>query len=235
MVRRMQTANRKLVLFDIDGTLLHVNRAGRSAFRETLLEDFGWDDDLSWLTFAGCTDRGILRRVFERWNHPAGEEDYQRFFRVYPGRMADIIEPTRCTVFPGVLELLEALSRRPEVLLGLVTGNIRQGAQIKLGVLGLDHFFAFGGFGDDHEHRNELARLAKERAEPYLSAGQQVADIYLFGDAPSDMEAAVSLGAVGVGVGTSLFSEDQLREAGAVHFFETLEETPSVLRALGLA
>lgn len=223
-----------VILFDIDGTLLHVHYAGRGSFQQALLELHGIEDNLSWVSFAGCTDRGILRQIFSRFDLPDTEQNVQAFFAAFPVIMRGRIRPEDCTVYPGVRELLETLAARPDVLLGLVTGNTRAGAMIKLGALGLDRFFSFGGFGDVHHDRSLIARDALTHAEALAGVPRAQMGVALFGDTQNDIRAAIANNVTAIGVGTSIFKTGELRAAGAHHAFECLAETSEVLQALGL-
>lgn len=226
----MRNNRHHLVLFDIDGTLLDVRRAGRRAFIETLKRHYDIEDSLEWLTFAGCTDRGILRRIFQRSGHWQGDETLlDEFFGFYPSIMETLIDPDLCTCFPGVSELLGELHGLEQVRLGLVTGNVREGAFIKLRSVGLNGYFEEGGFGDDHEDRNELARLARDR---FTAKYGKPARIILVGDAPADVQAAKSIGAFSITVGTSIFSRQELLDAGSDLHLETLENIPEFLKLL---
>jgi len=137
-------------------------------------------------------------------------------------------------LFPGVRELLEALSGDSRVLLGLVTGNIESCARIKLRQFNLHGHFVLGAFGDEHADRVEIARLALGRLREALDPGARLRACYLVGDTPFDIAAASTIGAVSVAVATGMFDRDTLRQAGADHVLTDLSDTDAVLRLLGL-
>jgi phosphoglycolate phosphatase len=201
-----------LVLFDIDGTLLDVHGAGRRAFSTALRETFGIDDDLQHVRFAGATDRGVLQHLRARHGHPLADEP--AFFRAMERALSAALahEPPR--VYPGVRPCLSHLSSSMAVTLGLVTGNGGRCAHVKLERAGLDRtIFDVGGYGDEHDDRDVLARLAVQRAT--AARGHDFARVFLVGDTPSDVRAARAIGAVAVAVTTGHFDRAALADAGA--------------------
>jgi phosphoglycolate phosphatase len=201
-----------LTLFDIDGTLLDVRGAGRRAFARALADVFGVDDDLHHVRFAGATDRGVLQQLRARHGLPLADEP--AFFRAMERTLSAALVDEPPAVYDGVRPCLAALASSPDVVLGLVTGNAMRCAQIKLERAGLDRAaFDVGGYGDEHEDRDELARLAKARAE--RARGHGFARVFLVGDTPNDVRAARAIDAVAVAVTTGHYDRQALVDAGA--------------------
>jgi phosphoglycolate phosphatase len=206
------TPGSSLVLFDIDGTLVDVRGAGRKAFSVALREAFGVDDDLAAVRFAGATDRGVLRDLSRR--HGRSFDDDAAFFIAMEKALRSALVAAPPRVLPGVRACLAQLHATAHVTLGLVTGNARATASAKLETAALDPAaFVVGGFGDEHDDRSELARLALERAERIH--GRRFARVILAGDTPADIAAAHAVGACAVAVTTGPFDRAALAAAGA--------------------
>ena len=223
----------KLILFDIDGTLLDIHGAGRVAFQSYLLDVFGMEDDIAYISFAGATDRIVLDLVMARWERTPGEHEVATFFEQLPLHLEQTILEKEHTLHPGVGDILDHLHTRDDIQLGLVTGNIRSCAFIKLKCVGLESYFSEGGFGDDHADRSVLARLAVERILDRLGSENEFSDITLVGDARTDMEAARAIGARAVGVLTGQFNRDELTSAGADFVLENLSDVEGFLGLVG--
>jgi phosphoglycolate phosphatase-like HAD superfamily hydrolase len=217
-------------LFDIDGTILDTRGAGRRAFIRALDAVFGWHDPLDYLTFSGATDRGVLRQVLQR--HGVEDPDgalAARFFKHLPRELEKAAAGSEYVLHAGIPALMAALAARPDVRLGLVTGNIEACARIKLGCFGLAEAFAFGGYGCDDESRRVIARHAVERGRALLRPGEVHARSLLIGDTPSDIDAAHAIDAVAVGVATGKHGQDELRAAGADLVLSDLRDTASII------
>jgi phosphoglycolate phosphatase-like HAD superfamily hydrolase len=218
-----------VVLFDIDGTLLDVRGAGRAAFVRTLEAVFGWQDEIRYIQFAGNTDLNVLQQVMDRHGRPMTEADSRRFFDHFPRELACAAREVELILYPGVRDLLEALSADDAVVLGLVTGNIEGCARIKLQQFDLHHHFVLGAFGNEHADRNDIARLALSRVKASLTPGQRIRAVFLIGDTPFDIAAAKSIGATAVAVATGRFTVNDLRAAGADLAVEDLSDTSSLI------
>lgn len=221
-----------LVLFDIDGTLVHMDGAGRKAFSRTLHRVFGWRDSIGYINFAGATDLQVVTDVLERNGRTPIPADVDRFFTLLPEAFAETLAEAKPVLFPGVPELLNRLAEDPDYLLGLVTGNIETCARQKLARFRLQGHFQVGAFGHEHADRNRIARLALGRAEAHLAPDRRLGRRFLIGDTPSDVRAAHAIGALAVAVATGTFSEDQLRDAGADTVVPDLADTDALLRWL---
>lgn len=210
---------RRLVLFDIDGTLLDVKGAGRRAFAEALTLTWGVSDDLADVRFAGATDTGVLAQLRQRHTLPEAHEAL--FFQHMEKTLAKALLDERPHVYPGVRECLLSWSRT-DAMLGLLTGNALRTAHVKLELAGLDRSrFDVGGYGDEHPDRDELARLALRRAE--AGSGHRF-EVTVIGDTPSDIKAARAIAARAVGVTTGHYTRAQLQDAGADVVVDTLAD-----------
>lgn len=225
---------RKLLLFDIDGTLVLTGRAGLRAMVRAFRELFGHDDPFDGTSMGGRTDTFLLSHALRREGLADDEATHARFRAVYLEMLAGEIEKPgtgRKAVMPGVGPLLEALARRDALHLALLTGNYRDAARIKLSHFGLWHFFPWGVFGDESSDRNKLACLARDRAPAHVPAGA-VDEIIVIGDTPFDIECAHAIGAYAIGVATGGHPASELRGAGADAVFEDFSDTEAVLSAL---
>lgn len=221
-----------VILFDIDGTLIDTGGAGRRALTrafETLhgsaaCLDFG---------LAGMTDPAIVRKALGRGGHVAHDEAVQQVLTAYLAFLAGEVQDTPTyTVHPGVTDILDHTRTQPErFAVGLGTGNIEDGAQIKLARGRLDEHFAFGGFGSDSEDRGELLRIGADRGAQRIGAEVASCRVVVIGDTPRDVAAAQQIGAECVAVATGPFSTEDLRQTGAPFVFEDLSH-PEVMQAV---
>lgn len=223
---------KKLLLFDIDGTLLLTGRAGEHALRLAFKERFGVDDDLSSISFAGSTDGAIARQMFAGHGIPPTPENIADLFDGYVHHLALELPRRQGRVLPGIVRLLEALHGRDDCVLGLLTGNIERGAELKLSHYGVWDFFEFGAFADDHVDRNKLGPVAHSRAveKHGISFGAQ--DVFVLGDTPRDIDCARAAGFVAVAIATGSYGKDELAGHKPDLLFEDLSDTDGVLRAL---
>ena len=202
----------RLVLFDIDGTLVHTGGAGTKAFSHTFASVFGLKHGAERMKFAGRTDVSLVREFFGIHGVPASAEHFSDFFENYIFWLEHIVSQStggECAGVRNFIEDLLALSQPP--MLGLLTGNIRLGAQIKLRQFGLWDHFVMGGFADDHEERNHIAVAALERARRVLDPHLQPQEVVVIGDTPHDVRCGKFIGAktIAVATGGSTFEELQ--------------------------
>ena len=224
----------RLVLFDIDGTILRSNGAGRRAMLAALREVFGaaGPEDHR---YDGKTDPQIVREVMRLEGHHDAhiDERMDALMSLYLARLGRELEDTDTLVYPGIVELLDALERRHDTILGLLTGNLREGAYAKLRAAGIDpDRFRVGAFGSDHEHRPELPAVARQRAQAELGVNLEGEHLVIIGDTPADIECGRSLGVRAIGVATGSFSVDELRRYNPHAVFETLADTDRVVSAI---
>jgi phosphoglycolate phosphatase len=223
----------KLVLFDIDGTLLWTDGAGRRAIHHALAEVFGSTGPTDYW-FDGKTDPQIVRALMRIVGHDDGQIDarMQAVFDRYVERLRlELRAPGyRPRVTPGVLELLDALEARGNVVLGLLTGNLADGARAKLEAAGIDPArFRVGAYGSDHEERTSLPDVARRRLRDVLGLEVEASDCVIIGDTPADIACGRSVGARAIGVGTGRYSVDELRAHGAAAVFADLSDTAAVV------
>ena len=226
---------RKLVLFDIDGTLVLTGAAGLRAMNKACAGLVGHSDALAGIPVAGRTDRIILSDVAERAGRRLDDTLLQELRETYIDNLRREIElPGRGTkaVMPGVRPLLDALERRDDVFLGLLTGNFESGARIKLEHFDLWRYFRCGAYGDDAADRNALVPFALERARGCGLPDLSPEHILVVGDTPHDVACARAVGAVPVAVATGTFSVEQLRATGADVVFPDLSDTDAFLTLL---
>ncbi len=203
----------KLVLFDIDGTLIQSGGAGEKAFNRAAELEFGVVNGTARLHFAGRTDPSIVRDFFTQHALPTTPRNFQRFFDTYVFVLDHLLRELDGRVLPGVPEMLAELKARPQPpLVGLLTGNIRLGAQIKLNHYALWDHFRLGGFGDDHEDRNQIAAIARQRGSQLVRQDLRGDEILVIGDTPRDTECGRAIGARVLAVATGKYSVNQLRQ-----------------------
>jgi len=202
----------RLVLFDIDGTLVRTGGAGVKAFAKVFATEFGAVDGFEQLKFGGRTDLSLLREFFGFRQIPATPENFQRFFERYVFWLAEFMQQSQGGVCPGVWELIGRLQTlAPAPLLGLLTGNIRLGAEIKLRHFNLWETFVTGAFADDHEERDHLAAIACGRASRLLGEKLPGNQVLVIGDTPLDIRCARAIGAKALSVATGGCDLEELR------------------------
>jgi phosphoglycolate phosphatase-like HAD superfamily hydrolase len=198
-------------------------------------ELYGRGDVFDGFDFGGMTDFRIVRAALTAVGGAVEEATFQRVLEVYLRHLEDQVpKATSYRVLPGVRELLEALSAHADLAVGLGTGNVQRGAEIKLTRGGIMRYFAFGGFGSDHEHRAELLRAGAERGAARLRTSLAACRLVIVGDTPKDVEAARELDAECIGVGTGGHAARALISLGATAAFEDLghpDVLPAILRA----
>jgi phosphoglycolate phosphatase-like HAD superfamily hydrolase len=202
----------RLVLFDIDGTLVHTGRAGSRAFGKAIASEFKAPDGVEKVRFGGRTDPSLARELFGLHGIPATPENFRRFFESYVFWLDHLVANTNGEVCRGVLEFIRDLQALPEPpMTGLLTGNIRLGAEIKLRRYGLWDFFVTGGFADDSEDRNHIAAAAHERGRRLLGGNLRGAEILVVGDTPHDIRCGQFIGAKVLAVATGGAKLEELK------------------------
>ncbi|MDP3774309.1 MAG: haloacid dehalogenase-like hydrolase [Gemmatimonadales bacterium] len=225
----------KLVCFDIDGTLVWTDGAGRRAIRRALEDVLGAAGPIDGFRFDGRTDGEIVWRLTEAAGLAVDTTLMDRVLARYVELLgAELAKPEHAThVYPGVRELLDALEPREDCVIGLLTGNVASGARLKLGSAGLDfERFRIGAFGSDSHERTALPALAQQRAREVLGLEVAGRDVVIIGDTPADMACGKGIGARAIGVGTAAYSAEQLMESGAHAAFADLSDTARVMEAV---
>ena len=226
----------KLVLFDIDGTVLLSDGAGKRAVRRAMKEVFGTEGPEDH-RFDGKTDPQIVRELQRLAGHPDRHIDEHLPNAI--GRYVELLTEEldrpghKSYTLPGVPELLDALEEREDAMLGLLTGNVIEGARAKLSAVGIDpERFAVGAYGSDHEIRAQLPAIARQRV--FEAHGHEFVghDIVIIGDTPSDVQCGQSIGVRAIGVATGHYSVQELLDCGAYAAFEDLSDTHAVVSAI---
>ncbi len=201
----------RLVLFDIDGTLIHTGGAGVKAFARVFETEFDATEGFERLKFAGRTDVSLVREFFSFHHIEPSQENLRRFFDRYAFWLDHILEESRVEICPGVEEFIEALRQMPRApLLGLLTGNVRLGAEIKLRRAGLWGSFETGAFADDHEERDRIAAVACERGGRILGRKLAGQEVMVIGDTPLDIRCARANHARALAVATGSYTLAEL-------------------------
>ena len=229
----MTNQNKRLLLFDIDGTLIHSGGAGVYALKLTLAERFGIADDLDNIEIAGMTDSGIVVSILKKHRIPTTNENIAAFLDSYVHFLSLELPRRKGKLLPGVLELLEKLKSRPHLVLALLTGNVLRGAQLKLEHYGVWHFFEFGAFADDHQDRNQLGPFAVARAREKHGHEFSATEIDVIGDTPRDITCGKAFGARTIAVATGTCSREQLAEHQPDFLIDDLSDVDRVIDTLG--
>jgi phosphoglycolate phosphatase-like HAD superfamily hydrolase len=227
----------RLVLFDIDGTILLTAGAGRRAIVAALTEELAGHQAFERVRFDGKTDPQIVAELLEAAGDPEPREPTRlgKVCRRYVAHLARELErPTsRTTLMPGVGALLDRLEAEPGIVLGLLTGNVAEGAALKLKSAGIDPArFPVGAFGSDSAHRPDLPAIAARRAAPFLCRVPSGAEIVIVGDTPADIHCGAELAARAIAVATGGYTVADLAACGPHAVFEDLSDTERVVRAI---
>jgi phosphoglycolate phosphatase len=229
---------KRLVLFDIDGTLLTARGAPRRAFTRAMVEVYGTAGPIGEHRFDGKTDPQIARELLraEGMADDAITTGLPSLWVAYLRELRqEFAAPSHQThVYPGVRELLAALAAQHagDAVLGLLTGNIAEGARLKLASAAIDTPFVVGAFGSDCERRDGLPTVAVERARQQVGVAFTRRDIVIIGDTPSDITCGLSLGVRAIGVATGSHQQGDLSDAGADAVFDDFSATADVLDAI---
>lgn len=226
---------KRLVLFDIDGTLVHSNRTGRTAVSRALTHIFGTPGAVETYDFAGKTDRRIVLDLMTAEGKLP--EEIEALFSDFVEQMAiegrSLFTPDRIYPCPGVLPLLEVLRQRKDVVLALLTGNVILTAPLKLRAAGIDPaLFGAGAYGSDRVDRDELMEVVLDRVHRQLGLRFAAADIVVIGDTPADIRCARTGHTRALAVATGPVSVEVLRRHAPDYLFADLSETTDVLNAI---
>jgi phosphoglycolate phosphatase len=225
---------RRLLLFDLDWTLIYTGGAGVRALNTAFEKIFGIADAMKTVSPDGKTDPAICRemvRVHLKREPTPGE--IETLCRGYLERLAiEIPSSPGYKILPGIPTLLEKLAQRKDVLMGLGTGNLEEGARIKLARADLMKYFRFGGYGSDAEERPDVLRTGARRGEAILGKQMPAQDVVVIGDNIRDVQAGKAIGAKTVAVASGPMTYEQLSETHPDHLFHDLSETEAVLNVL---
>jgi phosphoglycolate phosphatase len=227
-----------ICLLDIDGTLLLSGGAGQKAFAETLAAEFGIAEIVTTVMFAGRSDRAIAMDLFRAHGVEETTANWQRFCAGYLTRLEAALIAHQGYLLPGAAQLVTELAKRDDVALGLLTGNVREGAKRKLVHYNLWHWFAFGGYGDDHVDRCDIAAAALAAGREHINGRANRAnrngnklegEIIVIGDTINDITCGRSIGARCVAVPTGHTKVDELRRCNPDLLLATLEDIDAIL------
>jgi phosphoglycolate phosphatase-like HAD superfamily hydrolase len=197
-------------LFDIDGTLISSGGAGKAALEAAMLDQFGVSRCMEKVELSGRTDRAIIRDLFRLHELEETAVAREKLLNAYLAHLPVCLARTQGRVLPGIAAFLEHLAERDEVAVGLLTGNVRAGARLKLGHYGLMHHFAFGGFGDHHLDRDDVAHEALREIQSRFDGTVSRGQIWVIGDTPLDVQCARCIGARSAVVATGWHTMEEL-------------------------
>lgn len=227
---------RRLVLFDIDGTLLTTDGAGKRAVREALLEVFGTTGPIAGYSFAGRTDPEIVHELLGAAGLPAGriEAALPALWERYLAKLARDLREVRVRPLPGIPPLLDRVEAAGgEVVLGLLTGNLVEGARLKVEAAGLGFGrFRVGAYGSDHPARRELPAVAVQRAREATGIDYRGKEVVVIGDTPHDIACGRHLGVRTIAVATGRHPTEELAAHSPDHLFEDLSDLASAWGAI---
>jgi phosphoglycolate phosphatase len=224
---------KRLLLWDIDGTLINTGAAGQHALVRATIERFGGKGDLDGVEIAGRTDTSIAHQILEKYGEPIRDENVKLFLDLYVRLLVEELPCRNGRVLPGVRELLEIASRQEDTSLGLLTGNLRRGAQLKLEYYKLWRFFPFGAFSDDHHDRNALGPCALGRAVAATAINFSPSHVDVIGDTGHDIACGKAFGARTIAVATGSWSRARLAEHRPDFLFDDLANVDEVIAKLG--
>jgi phosphoglycolate phosphatase-like HAD superfamily hydrolase len=219
-----------LLLWDIDGTLVNMDRAGERALLLAIKELYQRDLGVNLpIDLRGRTDTSIVRDLLAFLEIPGNPEEEKRMQRAYLTHMPKTLPAGQARVLAGIREALTAVAAHPELHQALLTGNLREGAKLKLSFLGLWDYFEFGAFADDSYDRDDLGPFALARAEAKLGLKFPPERVYVIGDTPHDVACGKAIGAQTIAVATGAFSVEELKAMNPTHVFKDLSDTRALL------
>jgi phosphoglycolate phosphatase len=230
---QMTNGNKRLLLFDIDGTLVSTGGAGVVALKRVIEKRYGVKDDLDDIEIAGRTDSGIAASILKKYGTNEADGNVTRFLDEYLSFLKQTVSTTDGKILPGMSEILKQMKAKPDRVLGLLTGNVKRGAELKLQHYGLWDFFEFGAFADDHHDRNQLGEFARARAEEKHGHDFDAAQIDVIGDTGHDIACGKAFGARTVAIATGSWSREQLAAHKPDFLFDDLANVGEVVRVLG--
>jgi len=224
---------KKLILWDIDGTIIISHGAGFRAMARALTERFGKTVDMGTIDWAGRTDSWIAGEVLRVVGLPDTSENIHNYLEGYLEILPKELRDGRPgQVLPGILELLEILRTRPDVVQGLLTGNLQKGAEVKLTHHKVWHYFEFGAYADDSPRRNDLGPHALRRAKEKHAIDFAPRHTFIIGDTPHDIECGKVIGAQTIAVATGKYSVAELIEHKPTAVFSNFADTAAFLRVI---
>jgi phosphoglycolate phosphatase len=222
----------RFILFDVDGTLIDAAGAGRKALSKAMIEIAGISDGFRGVDFAGKTDTQIIKEGLRKLGLESRDNLLESLRNSYLFHLRAEVSRGKGQVKPGVRELLHMLQDRGDTFLGLLTGNLEQGARLKLGPFGLNSFFPVGAYGSDAEDRNLLLPIAVQRLRTTQGTSVGYGNCVVVGDTPRDVECARIYGARSIAVATGPYSLEKLKDTGADLVVPDLSDTAQIMECL---
>ena len=219
-------------LFDIDGTLVDTGGAGKRAMAKVLSSEFGVGGSIDGIDFAGRTDRRITRDLFSALSVEESAETIEQFHASYLRELPNSLRHNAGRVLPGVKQWLSRIRSQRSAYLGLLTGNLEKAARQKLEHFELWDYFHFGGYGDHHSDRADVAAAAVAAAERHLKRSTVAVEIWVVGDTPRDVQCARSIGAKALAVATGSYSAEELSGSEPDLLLRDLTDSSSLSRLL---
>ena len=215
----------KLLLWDIDGTLTHGDGAGERSHVIAMKQVFDVDASLDEIDHSGRTDRIIADLILDYYKIEGSEQNIHDYLEAYLNNLPLELPKGDGFTHPGILDIIEEARNREDVHQGLLTGNLRRGAEIKLNHFNIWHYFGFGAFASDNKIRNELGPIALQRAREKTGHEFSPEHIFVIGDTPHDIECGKVIGAHTIAVATGSHTAEQLSEHNPTALFENLADT----------
>ena len=222
-----------LLLWDIDGTLVWMDRAGERSLLLLIRELYGRDlGDKLPVALQGRTDTSIARDILAWLGVPATPEEELRFRDAYIALLPRTLPAANAKLHPGIREALDAVHAHPEIHQALLTGNLQEGARLKLSHVGIWDYFEFGAFADDSSIRDELGPFALARAKEKLGIEFPPERVFIIGDTPHDIACGKAIGAKTIAVATGSYSVEELAALNPTHTFADLSDTQALLNVV---
>jgi phosphoglycolate phosphatase-like HAD superfamily hydrolase len=229
----MPDSQKRLLLWDIDATLITTARAGEKGLKQIVQQRWGVADDFHDIEIAGRTDVQIVRQILRKYGVAPTDEQVRPFLDQYLQHLEEFLPQLHGRILPGVAEILTRLKPNPDRVLALLTGNLRRGAELKLRRYGLWEYFEFGAFADDHHERNELGAFARRRALEKHGHDFAVAAIDVIGDTGHDIACGKIFGARTIAVATGSWTREQLARHEPDFLFDDLSQVDEIMATLG--
>ena len=225
-------AKQKLILWDIDGTIMRTGLAGIHALTRAFHQLYGRDPDMNKIDLAGRTDRWITGQILEHNGVPVTTQAVHDLIDTYLTLLPHELSTRHGLILPGIHELLGIFHARADIAQGLLTGNVQRGARIKLEHFSVWHYFEFGAFGDDSALRNELGPHAVRRAGERHAVSFAPQNVFVIGDTPHDIECGKVIGARTIAVATGSCSVEKLAAFQPTAVFADFSNTAAFLKVI---
>lgn len=231
--RRKSRVPKRLLLWDIDATLISTGGAGDKALKRVVQQRYGVDDDFHDVEIAGRTDAFIAASILRKYGQEPTGSNVSAFLDEYVAHLGELLPQLNGQVLPGISEILQRMKAKPDRVLALLTGNLQRGAKLKLQRYGLWDYFEFGAFADDHADRNELGAFARARAKERHAHDFAVEAIDVIGDTGHDIACGKIFGARTIAVATGTWTRAQLAAHNPDFLFDDLSPVDEVIATLG--